>query len=219
MNIPERTIERISQYRRLLCDLKKHGRKNVYSHDLAERIGSTATQVRRDLMLLGFSGNSKTGYEISGLSQKISELLDNPGGEKVALFGVGNLGRALMPFFAAHHQDLRIVASFDIDPDKFGRVINGCRCYSSDEMGVIIPRESIKVAILAVPAGSAQSVTDELVNAGIRGILNFVPVSLQVPAGVVVENMDMGMALEKVAFMARQIEKDLNCKKRGRDKT
>lgn len=209
MSTPERTIGRISQYRRLVREMKKQGRQGVYSHDLAEMIGGTAAQVRRDLMLLGFAGSSRTGYAVDGLLLRISEFLDAPQGENIALFGVGNLGRALMPFFRSHHQNLRIVASFDTDPLKAGRVIHGCRCYGMEEMEAVIVRERVKVAILAIPAGSAQGVVDRLVATGIRGILNFVPVSLQVPAKVAVENIDMGVALEKVAFLARSIEKDL----------
>jgi len=201
--MPQKTIERLSQYRRLLRDMTRQGKKSVYSHDLSGQMGGTAAQVRRDLMLVGFAGNPKTGYDIYGLLARIGEFLDNPAGDNVALLGVGNLGRALLSFFPAHYPDLRIACAFDTDPEKTGRVLHGCRCHRLDELDVVIREKNITIAIVAVPVDGAQDVTDKLVRVGIRGILNFTPVPLRVPPGIVVENIDMGTALEKVAFLAR----------------
>lgn len=204
MGVSGKVIERLSLYRRLMKDAFEGGAVSMYSHDLAEKAGVTAAQVRRDLMEVGFAGTSKKGYEVSGLKKAIASYLDNPDGEKVALVGVGNLGRALLPFFAAHEPNVRINAAFDVDPYKAGRVINGCRVYADSELDEIIKEQDINVAILAVPTEHAQSVTARLINAGICGIMNFAHVALKVPDYVTVENIDMTMVLEKVSFLARK---------------
>ncbi len=203
-NITGRTIERLSVYRRLLGKLAGEGRGKVYSHGLAAAAGVTAAQVRRDLMEIGCSGNTKRGYDIEELVGFIGDVLDNPAGEPVALVGLGNLGRALLPFFASHHPKLKIVASFDSDPAKTGRVIHGCRSYPAGELRRVIESERIRVAILTVPAAAAQEVAGELAAAGVRGILNFAPETLRLPEEVVVENMDMAIALDKIACLARR---------------
>lgn len=202
---PEKTIERLSIYRRLLSEALSDGKQGIYSHELADRVGGTAAQVRRDLMQVGFSGNSKTGYDVEALVAAIGEALDNPDGEPVLLMGVGNLGRALLHFFTAHHPKLKIVAAFDNDPHKTDRVIHGCRCYGLDDLEAVVDREHVRVAVLAIPATAAQPIAERLVANGIKGLLNFVPTALRLPPGVVVENMDMTSALEKVAYLARQI--------------
>lgn len=199
-----KTVERISMYRRLLQAAKLAGQVGIYSHNLAEMVGGTAAQVRRDLMEIGCVGNSKKGYDIDQLTDAIGRFLDNPEVEKVALVGVGNLGRALLQFFASHHPKIKIVAAFEMDPLKAGRVINGCRCYEVDEMDAIIRKMDIRVAILAVPSSAAQSTARMLEKAGVRGILNFVPEPLRLHPDITVENMDMTMALEKVAYFARR---------------
>ena len=204
MALPGRVIERLSLYRRLLTEALEHNEYSIYSHDLAVKAGVTAAQVRRDLMEIGFTGSPRKGYEVNGLVRAIGDFLYNPDGEPVALIGVGNLGRALLPFFAAHEPQVRVCAAFDTDPNKTGRVIYGCRVYSNEELGEIVRKQGIRVAILAVPADAAQALADRLTGLGISGIMNFAPAHLRVPASVAVENIDMTMVLEKVAFLARQ---------------
>ena len=201
---PHKTIERLSMYRRLLHAAKAAGQTSVYSYNLAEMSGSTAAQVRRDLMEVGCNGNPKTGYNIDDLITQIGVFLDNPAGEPIALIGVGNLGRALLHFYAAHHPKLKIVAAFDTDPFKTGRVIHGCHCYDMGDVQNIIKEKNINLALLTVPAAAAQSVAEKLVAAGVSGLLNFAPKRLRLPSDVAVEDMDMTMALEKTAFLARQ---------------
>lgn len=198
-----KTIERLSMYRRLLQTVGASGQISIYSHDIAELADVTAAQVRRDLMEIGCPGSRKKGYEVTRLLDAICEFLDNPDVENVALVGVGNLGRALLQFFSAHHPKLKIVAAFDADPKKAGRVICGTRCYAVNEMADVITEQKISVAIVAVPGEAAQATTIELQKAGIKGILNFVPEPLRAAPDVSVENIDMTSALEKVAFMAR----------------
>ncbi|MEI7898868.1 MAG: redox-sensing transcriptional repressor Rex [bacterium] len=203
MTMPANTIERICQYRRLLREAEKQGRHSVYSYDLAERSGGTAAQVRRDLMLLGCTCGCKAGYPIERLLLRIAEVLDKHTGEAMAVIGIGNLGRALLSHFSMTGPNIRVVAAFDCDPAKVGRVLHGCRCYGVEEMERILREQAIKVVMIAVPASEAQQLADRLVECGVRGIANFAPVLLRVPPGVYVEHIDMTVALEKVSFFSR----------------
>ncbi len=203
--VSERAIGRLSLYRRVLYDLQMEGQANVFSHDLASLAGVTAAQVRRDVMTVGFEGSPSRGYNVDGLAESVSTFL---GGRqaRVALVGVGNLGRAILSYFLGRRPNLQIVAAFDTDPDRTGRVIAGCHSYSMDELAERIEELEIVTAILSVPADAAQPTADLLVASGVRGLVNFAPVRLSVPAGVYVENVDITMSLEKVAFFARQNE-------------
>ena len=199
----DKTIGRLSLYRRLLMGLDADGVRNVYSHQIASLTGGTAAQVRRDVMAIGYTGSPTKGYDVAELIRSIDHFLDDPDGVKVALVGVGNLGRALLAYFSARSRNLSIVAAFDTDPYKAGRVIHGCRCYSLEEMAAIVQEEGILVGIVAVPAEAAQAAADRLIRAGVQGILNFAPIPLRLPSNIYVEDIDLTMSLEKVAYFAR----------------
>ena len=198
----EKTIGRLSIYRRVLEQMQIAGEKNVFSHQVAERAGCTPAQVRRDLMVLAGDGTPTRGYDVDAFLNALNDFL--VGAQKHMLVGVGNLGRALLAYFAGRRENLAVIAAFDQNPQVTGRVIHGCRVYDMDELEDVAAREGIHVAILAVPAPSAQTVAEHLVRAGVRGILNFAPAPLQIPPHVYVEHIDMTMALEKVAFFARR---------------
>ena len=202
--ISDKTIGRLSLYRRLLNVLQAEGIRNIFSHQLATMAGCTAAQVRRDLMTVGYSGSPTNGYEVGRLIDSLRDFLDVPGGQAVALVGVGNLGKALLSYFTGRRPNLKIVAAFDNDAYKVNRVIHGCRCYPLESIDQVLGPKAVKVAILTVPAPAAQGVADLLVRAGVQGILNFAPIRLRVPRGVHIEDIDMSISLEKVAFFARQ---------------
>lgn len=202
--IPEKTIGRLSLYRRILSDLSAQKIDSIFSHQLAALAGKTAAQVRRDLMNIGFSGSPTRGYDTANLVHQIGEYLDPPKTQNIAVIGVGNLGRALLSHFPTRRPNLSIVAAFDTDPGKTGRVIQGCHCYPLEKIAEVFAQKMIRVAILAIPATEAQGVADMAIRAGATGIMNFARVPLRVPAHVYVENIDMTMSLEKVAFFARQ---------------
>ena len=122
--------------------------------------------------------------------------------------GIGNLGRALLAFFAGRSPYMEIVAAFDKEPMKTGRVINGCRCHPISEMVSIISKEKICTAIIAVPKQAAQQTADLLAEGGIAGILNFAPTRIHVPAGIYVDNIDLTMSVEKVAYFANKKAKE-----------
>jgi len=201
---PEKTIGRLSLYVRILEELAMGGRSSVYSHELADKAGVTSSQVRRDIMFVGYSGRSNAGYDVEGLLGGIEEFLNAPDPDGVALVGIGNLGRAILAFFRGRRPKLALKAGFDSDPGKVNRVIHGCRCYPVEQLEEVLPRENIKVGVIAVPEEDAQSVADRLIRAGVRGIVNFAPIPLNVKGGVYVEDIDLTMSLEKVAHFARK---------------
>ena len=123
--LPEKTIERLSQYRRVLLKISKQQNKdNIFSHEIASILHITSVQVRRDLMLIGYSGSQRKGYQIKMLIQLISSIIDAKNGQRIALVGVGNLGSAIIPYLNSKKKSkLQIIASFDINPDKINRKI------------------------------------------------------------------------------------------------
>jgi redox-sensing transcriptional repressor len=200
-----RIVKRLSMYRRLLSTQLGEKSERIYSHELGLAAGVSAAQVRRDIMGLGHSGTPNNGYDISALISGISEQIDPPAGQQIALVGVGNLGRAILSYFSsASMTKLRIVAAFDVRSDITNRVLSGCRCYRLDQMAEILPAEQITTGIIAVPAEAAQSIADGLVTSGVLGILNFAPVPIKAPPQVYVEHMEITIKLETVAYFAQR---------------
>ncbi len=201
--ISSKTIGRLSLYRRLLMGLLATGAKSIFSHQLATKAGCTAAQVRRDLMVVGYTGSPNRGYDILELVKSLGAFLDDPRGEGTVLVGVGNLGRAILSYFSGRRPKLTIVAAFDNDPMKVNRIIQGCRIHPLESFESLVRENDVHVGIITVPASDAQGVADLMVRSGIHGLLNFAPIPLRVPPNVYVEDLDMTMALEKVAYFAR----------------
>lgn len=204
--VSERTVERLSLYRRILLQLRTEGSKSILSHELAALARVNAPQVRRDVMQLGYSGIPNSGYDVGALLTAVNEFLDAPEYQKVALVGVGNLGQALLQHFSGRWRRLSIRAAFDKDPAKAGRILSGCPCFAMSELPRRVQEFGISLGIIAVPPDEAQTVADVLCFAGVLGLVNFAPVRLRVPDHVFVENVDLTSTLEKVAFFARRRE-------------
>ena len=200
--VPDKVIARLSLYRRLLTDHLHSDQTHIYSHELAALAGVSSAQVRRDFMITGYSGSPNRGYEIGELVKCIADVLDDPEGHKLALVGVGNLGRAILDYFSGRRPHLTIVAAFDVNPEKTGRHIHGVPCYHMDELEEVVRGQGISSAVVSVPAAHAQKVADALVAAGIRGILTFTPAPMRVPPNVYLEEVDITTSLEKVAYYA-----------------
>jgi len=204
VSVPDKAVARLALYRHILTNLRAEGVRFVYSHDLAEQARASAAQVRRDLMSIPTSGSASKGYDVHALIEAIGRVLDAPGGDSAALVGLGNLGQAILSYFDGRRPKLSIVAAFDWDPQKTNRTVHGCLCYPMAALPEVVRKLGIGVGVVSVPARAAQQVADQMVAAGLRGLLNFAPARLRVPAGVVVEDIDFAMSLERVAYLARQ---------------
>jgi len=202
--LPGKTVERLSEYRRTLLGCLSEGRNYVFSHDLAAMLHITAVQVRRDLMLIGYSSVLRKGYDVKELIQTIGTIIDSDEGINVAIIGIGNLGRAVTAYFRGKRSKLNMVASFDNDPQKVNKVISGIKCYHIQDMESVIKDLNIKIAILSVPSDYAKSTCETIVRFGIKGILNFTTIALNVPSGVYLEEYDMITSIEKVAFFVKE---------------
>ncbi len=207
--LPEKTIERLSEYRRTLLNLLSKGKIYIYSHELANLHNITAVQVRRDIMLIGYSSVIKKGYEIKELISVIGNIIDTEKGLNVAVIGIGNLGRAITAYFSGKRPKLNIIATFDIDPDKVNKVIAGVYCHHLNDLEVIIREKNISIGIITVPLEQADDVANKLVLSGIKGILNFTSVLLNVPPYVFLEEYDMITSLEKVSYFVKLFDENL----------
>lgn len=206
MKLPEKTVERLSEYRRTLLECLTKGKTHIYSHELAGLHNITAVQVRRDLMLIGYSSLKKRGYDAHELIEVIGKLIDHPEGLNVAVIGMGNLGRAVTTYFTGKRAKLNVVATFDVDENKTNRVISGVKCYHIRDLDTIIKQNRISIAIITSPPDTAVSITELLVISGIKGILNFTTTPLLVPDDVFLEEYDMITSMEKVAYFVKNID-------------
>ena len=208
--IPEKTIERLSEYRRTLLKCHAHGITHIFSHVLAGMHGITAVQVRRDLMLIGFSSDTKKGYDVKVLIDFIDSILYSEQPINMAVIGMGHLGRAVTRYFNGKGLKLRITAAFDVDSAKVGTSIDGIPCYHIDEFEERVDELNISIVIVSSPTSVASTLVLPIINAGIKGVLNFTSAPLNFPPGIVVENYDITTLLEKVAYFVKVAEESNN---------
>ncbi len=203
-NLPAKTVERLSEYRRTLLDSLEEKRSYIFSHELAALLHITAVQVRRDLMLIGYSSVLKKGYDVQELINTIGEILDSDKGLNVAVIGIGNLGRAITSYFKGKRSKLNVIASFDNDPEKINKVISGVKCYPISDMGDVVKTLDVSIVILTVPPEEAAAVAEETIRYGVKGIMNFTTVPLNVPPGIFLEQYDMITSVEKLAYFVKE---------------
>jgi redox-sensing transcriptional repressor len=204
MKLPAKTVERLSEYRRTLLECLNEKKNFIFSHELAARLHITAVQVRRDLMLIGYSSVQRKGYDIKELIDTIGSIIDSQVSLNVAIIGIGNLGRALAAYFKGKRSKLNLVASFDTDPQKINKVIAGVKCYSHNDLEKMIRELDIRIAIITVPPEYAKEIGEEAVRYGIKGLLNFTTIPLNVPSWVFLEEYDMITSIEKVAYFVKE---------------
>lgn len=200
LGISESTVRRLSVYLRLLRELDRDGRDVVSSQELAERSGTTSAQVRKDLSLFGSFGKRGRGYDVGELRSRLEEILGLGRLWRVALAGVGKIGGALLGYEDLERRGFEIVAAFDTDAEKIGRTVFDVEVDALDSLEEVVEERGVEMAIIATPPEAAQGVTDRLVEAGVRGLLNFAPVRLEVPPGVAVRSMDVALELEGLSF-------------------
>ncbi|MAS93855.1 MAG: redox-sensing transcriptional repressor Rex [Verrucomicrobiales bacterium] len=202
IDIPKRTVYRLSLYQRCLQRLKEQGVETVSSEDLAGAAGVKPTQLRKDLGHVGQFGTRGLGYSVTTLSEAISGVMGLSMLQPVVLIGVGNLGSALLRYSGFRKEGFEIIAAFDAEPGcvKSTTEQMGVPVYHSDELETYVREYGVRMAIIAVPEASGQPVADTLVEAGVKAILNFSPALLNVPEEVVVNHVDLAAELGSLSF-------------------
>ena len=198
------SLRRIFLYHGLVTRLSAMGVTRVYSHTLADESGVTPEQVRKDFSEYHIRGRRRGGYSTEDLLSDMEALFNRDRVSNIILVGMGNLGQALARFQQLEQRAINVVATFDVDPHK-QKIRPDVQVYSMDRLEEIIERFRVKVAILTVPDISAQEVCNELVNAGVRGIVNFSPVLLKVPHYVVVNNVNLGDEIESIIWSVQKM--------------
>jgi len=198
--IPRKAIYRLSVYLRCLHRLKANAIRTVSSDALAAAAGVKPTQLRKDLTYFGQFGTRGLGYDVEQLARMITDLLGTNSLQPVILVGVGNLGLALLSYRGFAQEGFEIVAAFDVDPDRKREKAVAQPIYGMEKLPAFVRERGVRMAILTVPAVTAQEVANQLVGAGIAGILNFAPLVLQVPEEVMVNNVNLASELENLSY-------------------
>ncbi len=199
--IPLATINRLSVYLRVLQELMEEEVEIISSERLAKHCSVNPAQIRKDLAYFGEFGVRGVGYRITDLLHQIKDILGLNRTWNLAMIGVGNLGSALLRYGNFVKHGYFFAAAFDVDPGKVGkRLPNGLLVNHIEELEEIVKERSITIGVIATPASAAQSVANQLILAGINGILNFAPVQIQVPDCCHVENIDFTIRLDSIAY-------------------
>lgn len=202
-HLPHKTIGRLSQYRRALLLCLEQGKTHIFSHEIAKMIHITAVQVRRDIMLIGYTGTIRIGYNVEELRDLIGSIIDSEEVIKVCAVGMGRLGKSIVSYFIGKRTRLIVDACFDNDPSKIGTNFKGIEIYDVKDLKKIVKERNIKIGIMTVTAPNAIEVCNQLVKAKVKGILNYSPKPVNVPKNIFLEEIDMITSLEKVAFYVK----------------
>jgi redox-sensing transcriptional repressor len=198
-------VARLSLYLRELQHLIADGHQTISSSQLGRRLGFTDAQVRKDLAYFGNFGHPGIGYRCQELVDAVRRILGTDRQWRVALVGVGNLGRALLGYRGFVQQGFRIVAAFESDPAKIGGTVEGIAISPLNRLAETLKGLDVELGMVAVPAAQAQIVADILIRAGIKGLVNFAPVMLQIPKGVSCVGVDLARELEQVSFSVTNV--------------
>ncbi|MDY7011112.1 MAG: redox-sensing transcriptional repressor Rex [Planctomycetota bacterium] len=198
---PPLAVKRMSLYLRRAEALADKGQQTVSSQQLGKALGLTDAQVRKDLTHFGQFGRPGVGYPVGELTERLRAIFGTDRVWNVAVVGVGSLGRALLRYKGFAGKGFRPKAAFDSEDEKIGKKFGQVVVQPMSELADTVRKTRIRLAILAVPAEVAQDVTDRLCRVGIRGILNFAPVTLTVPAGVAVVPVDLAVQLEQLSYL------------------
>lgn len=199
-NIPDIVIGRLPIYVRALQRMGQEGRQVTSSQELGERLGISAAQIRKDLSQFGEFGKQGTGYNIQFLSTRLKKILNVDKIWKVAIVGAGDIGRALASYQGFNQRGFQIEMIFDKDISKIGHQVSNFTVQDSASLTEKIATEKIKVAMISVPAAHAQDVADQLVEAGVKAILNYAPVNINVSTDVYVQYIDPVIHLQRMMY-------------------
>ena len=206
LEIPEVVINRLPVYARALSELAASGETVVSSQALGELLDVTPAQIRKDLSYFGRFGKQGRGYSVNGLLTKLREILCIDRQWRVCLVGVGRLGQAIAEYGGFGPQGFEIVAAFDANAEEIGHKVGGVAVRHSDELDPFLQANRVDIGIVAVPAVEAQKVVDRLVQAGIRAILNYAPITAHVPADVTIRHIDPVLSMQSMTFYIKKNE-------------
>jgi len=198
--IPDIIIGRLPVYLRALQRMAENGIKTTSSQELGERVGISAAQIRKDVSQFGEFGKQGTGYSISFLIDKLREILNVNRMWDVAIIGAGDMGHALARYQGFTNRGFRVVMIFDNDPAKVGQKVGD---FTIEDIAKLVDRirsAKIKMAMITVPASAAQAVADKLIQAGVKAILNYAPISINVPDNVHVQHIDPATHLQRMTY-------------------
>lgn len=207
MLINKNCVIRLSRYKNALHRLKTLGFIKVFSDNLADAVGVTASQVRKDFSIFGISGNKKGGYLIDALIENLNNILGKNVVQKVIIVGAGNIGMALMKYKGFEKEGIKIAAAFESANNKL-KNIGDIQVLPVDQLKDFIKNNEIKIGIIAVPDIAAQQVLDLMVEGGIKGVLNFAPIRLRAPEDCVINNVNLELELENVIYFVNALNKE-----------
>jgi redox-sensing transcriptional repressor len=199
-DIPDIVIGRLPIYLRALTQLSQQGHEITSSHELGQRLGISSAQIRKDLSHFGEFGKQGTGYQISHLQAQLKQILQVDREWPMVVVGAGDLGRAVAHYGGFLERGFRVVAIFDNDPKKIGTGTSDLQVVDASRMKSFIRERAVKIAMITVPAEYAQKVASDLVEAGVRAILNYAPITLSVPEEVHVQYIDPVTHLQRMTY-------------------
>lgn len=200
IEIPAVVIDRLPIYARALTSLESDGRDVVSSQELGNILGVTPAQIRKDLSYFGRFGKQGRGYNVKRLAQELRQILGLDRQWSMVLVGVGHLGLAILAYDGFQPQGFIIVDAFDSDPKVMGMKVGGLTVRPVSELPAYLKEREIDIGIVAVPAHAAKEIIDTLIAGGVRSILNYAPLVMQVPDGVQIKNIDPVLALQSMTF-------------------
>ncbi|HFP6621018.1 TPA: redox-sensing transcriptional repressor Rex [Staphylococcus aureus] len=203
VKIPRATLKRLPLYYRFVSSLKSKGIDRVNSKAISDALQIDSATIRRDFSYFGELGKKGYGYNIDSLLDFFKSELSESDMIKIAIVGVGNLGKALLTYNFSIHDDMTITEAFDVKEDVIGQKIGNVIVKDNDELITTLKKEEIDVVILTTPERVAQKVADELVQAGVKGILNFTPGRINTPSDVQVHQIDLGIELHSLLFFMK----------------
>lgn len=202
VKLPQATIARLPVYLRSLVILANKGEQIISSDGLASLAGTNAAQLRKDLSYLGEFGTRGVGYEVDQLINEMSKWLGLLRDRTVVIVGLGRLGGALVGYQGFSEKGFKVVGAFDRDPAKVNTEVDGIRIRNVNELEDFTKSivGGVDIGIIATQASSAQGVANRMVNAGIKAIINFAPITIEVPDGVVLRQVDLSVELQILSY-------------------
>ena len=200
IEVPEVVIDRLPQYVRTLTQLLEEGIEVTNSQQLGAQLQVTPAQIRKDLSYFGRFGKQGRGYRVRHLLTELKQILGLDAEWNVAVIGVGRLGNAILNYPGFNPDGFHLVAAFDNNPENVGKEVGGIAIQPMRDLAETVAARDITIAIVAVPSAHTQSVVDQLVECGVKAILNYAPINAQVPPGVRVRSIDPVLALQSMTY-------------------